>query len=287
MVLILTTVLSGRMPVAYRFRYLIVLAAVGYVVAGEQRLQRFTTLQDPEFLSERLVGSVNLSFLELARQYPLGNGLGGGGTSVPYFLQNRIRNVVTMENEYARILLELGLPGLVMWAMFLIWVVHPTAHPPQRHVLLRPPARLRGVRVFVRARPHRRRSVHLGSRNHADVPADRLVRRAGGAICARHAGRHQGARFGRCAERRRQSWACRLRGNRRDRRSLPAELGHRGRWIPRYRGDGPRECGAGDASARPRCPRPSRRTRHRRSLHAAPERRLPRGSTAARRSAAC
>ena len=121
-VLILTTVLTGKLSIAYRFRYLLVVAAVAYVVSGEQRLQRFTTLQDPEFLSERLVGSVNLSFLELAHQYPLGNGLGGGGTSVPYFLQNRIRNVVTMENEYARILLELGLPGLVMWAMFLIWV---------------------------------------------------------------------------------------------------------------------------------------------------------------------
>jgi hypothetical protein len=129
MVLILTTVLTGKIPVAYRFRYLIVLAAVGYVVAGEQRLQRFTTLQDPEFLSERLVGSVNLSFLELARQYPLGNGLGGGGTSVPYFLQSRIRNVVTMENEYARILLELGVPGLVMWAAFLIWIFT------RRHIL--------------------------------------------------------------------------------------------------------------------------------------------------------
>jgi O-antigen ligase len=41
---------------------------------------------------------------------------------VPYFLQNRIRNVVTMENEYARILLELGLPGLMMWALFIGWV---------------------------------------------------------------------------------------------------------------------------------------------------------------------
>jgi O-antigen ligase len=27
-----------------------------------------------------------------------------------------------MENEYARILLELGLPGLLMWALFLVWV---------------------------------------------------------------------------------------------------------------------------------------------------------------------
>ena len=120
--LILTTIFSGRLPGAYRFRYVVVLAAVGYLVAGEERLQRFTTLQDPEFLSERLVGSVNLTFFELAGKYPLGNGLGGGGTSVPHFLQDRIRNVVTMENEYARILLELGLPGLLMWGLFIGWV---------------------------------------------------------------------------------------------------------------------------------------------------------------------
>jgi hypothetical protein len=120
--LILTTIFSGRLPGAYRFRYVVVLAAVGYLVAGEERLQRFTTLQDPEFLSERLVGSVNLTFFELAGKYPLGNGLGGGGTSVPHFLQHRIRNVVTMENEYARILLELGLPGLIMWGLFIGWV---------------------------------------------------------------------------------------------------------------------------------------------------------------------
>jgi hypothetical protein len=120
--LVITTIFSGRLPGAYRFRYLIVLAAVGYLVAGQERMQRFTTLQDPEFLSERLVGSVNLTFVELARRYPMGNGLGGGGTSVPYFLQNRIRNVATMENEYARILLELGIPGLLMWMVFLVWV---------------------------------------------------------------------------------------------------------------------------------------------------------------------
>jgi urea transporter len=29
---------------------------------------------------------------------------------------------VTMENEYARILLELGIPGLLMWTLFLLWV---------------------------------------------------------------------------------------------------------------------------------------------------------------------
>jgi fatty acid desaturase len=120
--LVLTTIFTGRLPGAYRFRWLILLVLLGYLVGGSERLQRFRTLQDPDFLSERLVGSVNLSFLELVRQYPLGNGLGGGGTSVPYFLQDRIRNTVYMENEYARILLELGLPGLLMWTLFLVWV---------------------------------------------------------------------------------------------------------------------------------------------------------------------
>jgi hypothetical protein len=120
--LILTTVFTGKLPGAYRFRWLILLGVLGYMVGGDERLQRFRSLQDSEFLAERLGGSVNLSFMELARQYPLGNGLGGGGTSVPYFLQDRIRNVVAMENEYARILLETGLPGLLMWSVFIVWV---------------------------------------------------------------------------------------------------------------------------------------------------------------------
>ena len=71
---------------------------------------------------QRIGDSVNRSFVDLVRAYPLGNGLGGGGTSVPYFLQDRIRNVVMMENEYARILLELGIPGLCMWALFVGWI---------------------------------------------------------------------------------------------------------------------------------------------------------------------
>jgi hypothetical protein len=119
--LVVTAVFTGRIPGSYKFRWLILIVILGYLVGGDERLQRFRTLQDPEFLSERLAGSVNMSFMELVRKYPLGNGLGGGGTSVPYFLQNRIRNVVIMENEYARILLETGLPGLLMWGVFLGW----------------------------------------------------------------------------------------------------------------------------------------------------------------------
>lgn len=120
--LVVTAVFTGRIPGSYKFRWLILVVILGYLVGGDERLQRFRTLQDPEFLADRLAGSVNMSFMELVRKYPLGNGLGGGGTSVPYFLQDRIRNVVIMENEYARILLETGLPGLLMWIVFLAWI---------------------------------------------------------------------------------------------------------------------------------------------------------------------
>ena len=120
--LIVTSIFTGRMKGAYRFRWLILLAVLAYGVGGDERLQRFRSLQDREFIAQRFGDSVNVSFFELLRKYPLGNGLGGGGTSVPYFLQNRLRNVVVMENEYARILLELGIPGLLMWVLFIGWV---------------------------------------------------------------------------------------------------------------------------------------------------------------------
>jgi hypothetical protein len=121
-VMLTTSVFMGQIKIAHKFRWLVLILIVGYFVSGDERLQRFTTLQDSEFLAQRFGDSVNLSFLELVRKFPLGNGLGGGGTSVPYFLQSRIRNVVVMENEYARILLELGVPGLLMWVMFIGWV---------------------------------------------------------------------------------------------------------------------------------------------------------------------
>lgn len=117
----LVVVFSGHLRFVHKVRWLFVAAAVAYVVSGEERMQRFLTLRDPEFLTERITGSVNLGFFEVATQYPLGNGLGGGGTSIPYFLQDRVRNVVVVENEFGRILLEQGIPGLVIWMLFLLW----------------------------------------------------------------------------------------------------------------------------------------------------------------------
>jgi hypothetical protein len=120
--LVVTSMFTGKIKFGYRLRWLLLLLIVGYTISGEERLQRFRSLEDPSFIVERIGDSVNRSFLDLVRAYPLGNGLGGGGTSVPFFLQDRIRNVVMMENEYARILLELGIPGLCMWALFIGWV---------------------------------------------------------------------------------------------------------------------------------------------------------------------
>jgi hypothetical protein len=51
----------------------------------------------------------------------MGNGMGAGGTSIPFFLQHLITDPVGMENEYSRILLEQGLVGLGLWGAFACW----------------------------------------------------------------------------------------------------------------------------------------------------------------------
>jgi hypothetical protein len=106
-----------------RFNYLLAFAAigavVGYFVYTQPRLQRFTHL-DTGYVQERVRGSINASFSDALVDYPLGNGLGGGGTSIPYFLQSRLKNPVGIENEYGRILLETGIPGLCLWVVFIV-----------------------------------------------------------------------------------------------------------------------------------------------------------------------
>lgn len=102
--------------------WVLILATVAWLVSGEQRLQRFTQLQDTEMITQRIVGSVNMSFFELAGTFPLGNGL-GAGTHIPYFLSANIQNPVATENEFGRIVLELGLVGLGLWVAFIVWLL--------------------------------------------------------------------------------------------------------------------------------------------------------------------
>ncbi|MDQ1729731.1 MAG: hypothetical protein QOD33_1856 [Pyrinomonadaceae bacterium] len=120
---VLVAVFSTRSRSSQFLGWLLVLLALGWVISGDERLQRFTQLQDTEMVSERVGISVNQNFLNLAASYPFGNGLGGGGTSMPYFLQSQIQNPVGIENEYARIMLEQGLIGLFLWLAFITWVL--------------------------------------------------------------------------------------------------------------------------------------------------------------------
>jgi hypothetical protein len=116
-------ILPGRVPNLPKSAWLAVVAAVALIVALTPRMHRFVSLEDTNLVSQRLYSSINENFITLATDYPLGNGLGGGGTSLPYFLQDRVTNRMVLENEYARIMAEQGIPGLLLWLAFIIWLL--------------------------------------------------------------------------------------------------------------------------------------------------------------------
>jgi O-antigen ligase len=75
-------------------------------------------------VSERFGSSVNVSVLDAVGRAPLGSGLGMAfGTSIPYFLADSARPQIGMESEYARIAVEQGVLGLVLWVCFIGWVL--------------------------------------------------------------------------------------------------------------------------------------------------------------------
>jgi hypothetical protein len=122
-VLVIVATFSLRSKFGYVLGWLILLCGIGWVVSGEQRLQRFMELRNTDSVTERLSWSINMNLVEIAAEYPFGNGLGGGGTSIPYFLQDRTVHPVLMENEYARIMLEQGIAGLLIWMLFILWLL--------------------------------------------------------------------------------------------------------------------------------------------------------------------
>jgi hypothetical protein len=125
------------------------LIVVGVVVAQNDRLQRFTTLKQTNYLKYRVQESVNDTFWSLIKRYPMGNGLASGGTSIPFFLQSLGRNHMPMENEYARILMEQGVIGLGLTLSFLVW--YATRATPSQGPELRQSADWRGGRKIARA----------------------------------------------------------------------------------------------------------------------------------------
>ncbi|HYO54713.1 hypothetical protein, partial [Archangium sp.] len=106
-------------------------AVVGLVVAANPRFQRFLTLEDTRYVSDRVSLSVNTNLFDVLSNYPLGNGLGSAaGTSIPFFLSHLARPQFGLENEFARIAMEQGFIGLVLWVLFLGWLF--TRLPPRR-----------------------------------------------------------------------------------------------------------------------------------------------------------
>jgi hypothetical protein len=116
-------VLNGRMSARNRAVIgLVVLVMIG-VALRNTRFQRFKDLSDTDYVQERISGSVNRGFFEILVEYPMGNGLGGGGTNIPAFLAGQVRHPIGMENEYGRILLEQGVIGLLLWVVFVAWYI--------------------------------------------------------------------------------------------------------------------------------------------------------------------
>jgi hypothetical protein len=125
--LLLVTRLSMRLLVGMK----VVALAVGVVIFYNPRFQRFLTLEDTEYIVERVSWSVNTSLLDVITSYPLGNGLGSAaGTSIPFFLMDLARPQYGLENEFARIAMEQGIIGLLLWVFFLGWLF--TKLPPRR-----------------------------------------------------------------------------------------------------------------------------------------------------------
>lgn len=113
---------STKLRPIYRVGWVVALVAVAYVVALNPRMQRFTTLNDTEYISGRVQSSVNVSLLEAITKYPFGVGLGGGGTSIPHFLEDKANRPLLVESEIGRIHLETGMIGMAAWLGFMLWV---------------------------------------------------------------------------------------------------------------------------------------------------------------------
>ncbi|MBV9771988.1 MAG: hypothetical protein JOZ32_20615 [Bryobacterales bacterium] len=120
--LIVIASVSGKLGPFKRLVWGAAIVAVVWSAMHNERWQRYKEL-DSQTVEDRIAGSVNRSFLEVLEEYPLGNGLGGGGTSIPYFLASEVNRPIVVESEYCRILLEQGIVGLMLWIGFVFWFV--------------------------------------------------------------------------------------------------------------------------------------------------------------------
>jgi hypothetical protein len=130
-VIALRIVMSSGLNHKMRGALIVILLICGWFGMNNERTSRFKSLGDNGTITGRIGGSVNRSFWEIIRDNPMGNGLGGGGTSMPYFLQGQIRHPIEIESEYARFSLEQGMPALFIWLAFICWVLTSSSAAPE------------------------------------------------------------------------------------------------------------------------------------------------------------
>ncbi len=118
--LVVIASVTGSLGPLKRAVWALAIVAVIWSAMHNERWQRYKQL-DSDTVQERVAGSVNRTFWEVLVEYPMGNGLGGGGTSIPYFLASQVNRPIEVESEYCRILLEQGLVGLLLWLGFVVW----------------------------------------------------------------------------------------------------------------------------------------------------------------------
>ncbi len=130
MLVVATFVCWYRSGMSIRLMSWVAIVLLGAVtVAGTNpRLQRFFDLSDPEKIVGRAHGSMNEGVVSIMLDYPLGAGLGAGAPSIPYFLAGRAPPPVPVENEYARLVVDMGWIGLALWLAFLAWLYHRKLH---------------------------------------------------------------------------------------------------------------------------------------------------------------
>lgn len=119
--IIMAVTLAMPMKTSRRMLWVSCILIVALLASANSRMQRFKSIKSTDTVTDRLAGSVNRDFVDVLFEYPMGNGLGGGGTSIPYFLASQVNKPVSIESEYARFLLEEGIPGLLLWCGFFIW----------------------------------------------------------------------------------------------------------------------------------------------------------------------
>lgn len=139
-VCVVVVVVWHRPPVKQAAIVLVIALVVAFAAAQDERLQRFETLGDVDEVRHRVTaggGNPAATLAKLAWEHPVGVGLGGGsGTSYPSFLKSYAPKAVGAENEYVRIAVEQGIPGLILWCAFAFWILRHVPRVGDRRALL-------------------------------------------------------------------------------------------------------------------------------------------------------